>query len=84
MTAAAVLPPTIWRRLPRATASPAPAMSTTAPAGHSERVPVYKRWWLWTTVGLVVVAGVGVGLGIGLTQPHDVNIPAGAHNVQFP
>jgi tetratricopeptide (TPR) repeat protein len=30
--------------------------------------PIYKKWWLWTTVGLVVAAGVGVGLGVGLTQ----------------
>ena len=32
--------------------------------------PLYKRWWLWTAVG-VVVAGVavGVGLGIAARQP---------------
>jgi hypothetical protein len=30
------------------------------------RTPVYKRWWLWTIVGVVVV-GAGVGLGVGLT-----------------
>ena len=29
--------------------------------------PVYKKWWLWTVVGLVAV-GAGVGLGVGLTQ----------------
>jgi len=33
-----------------------------------KKTPVYKKWWLWTTVGVVVAAGVGVGLGIGLTQ----------------
>ena len=32
------------------------------------RRPVYKRWWLWTTVAGVVVVGVAVGLGVGLTQ----------------
>jgi hypothetical protein len=35
------------------------------------RKPVYKRWWLWTVVGAVVVgAGLGVGLGLGLSHPH--------------
>ena len=28
--------------------------------------PVYKKWWLWTAVGVVVV-GIGVGLGVGLS-----------------
>jgi tetratricopeptide (TPR) repeat protein len=30
-------------------------------------VPVYKRWWFWTILG-VAAAGVAVGLGVGLTQ----------------
>jgi tetratricopeptide (TPR) repeat protein len=38
------------------------------PVEKPKPTPVYKRWWLWTTVGLVVAAGVGVGLGVGLTQ----------------
>jgi hypothetical protein len=49
------------------------AMPTYAPAGRADlthpapvRTPLYKRWWLWTTVG-VVVAGAGVGLYFGLT-----------------
>ena len=33
------------------------------------RTPLYKRWWLWTTVG-VVAAGAGVGLYFGLTANH--------------
>jgi tetratricopeptide (TPR) repeat protein len=36
----------------------------------SEPVPVYKKWWLWTIVGVVVVgAGLGLGLGLGLRKP---------------
>ncbi len=31
------------------------------------QTPVYKKWWLWTIVG-VVVAGGAVGLGVGLSQ----------------
>jgi tetratricopeptide (TPR) repeat protein len=34
----------------------------------SEHKPVYKKWWLWTTIGIVAVAGAGVGLGIGLSR----------------
>ena len=29
---------------------------------QSERTPVYKKWWLWTSIGVVVVAGVTVGI----------------------
>jgi tetratricopeptide (TPR) repeat protein len=35
------------------------------------RTPIYRRWWLWTTlvgVAAVVAIGVGVGVGVGLTQ----------------
>lgn len=39
--------------------------------------PVYKRWWLWTTVGVVVGVGVGVGLGVGLSRPRVV-LPEGS------
>jgi tetratricopeptide (TPR) repeat protein len=37
--------------------------------------PVYKRWWLWTVVGAVVV-GAGVGLGVGLSQQSTPTYPA--------
>jgi tetratricopeptide (TPR) repeat protein len=48
---------------PSVVATPEPAVQRS-----QEKPPVYKRWWLWTTVGVVVAAGVGVGLGIGLTR----------------
>ena len=39
-----------------------------APA--KEPTPVYKKWWLWTIVSVVVVGGaLGVGLGLGLRKP---------------
>lgn len=39
----------------------------TSPAtpDSSRGTPVYRKWWLWTAVG-VVVAGVAVGAGLGL------------------
>jgi tetratricopeptide (TPR) repeat protein len=33
----------------------------------SAKTPVYKKWWLWTVVGVVAVGGA-VGLGVGLSQ----------------
>jgi tetratricopeptide (TPR) repeat protein len=42
-----------------------PVVSPPAPRAP-EKVPVYKKWWLWTIVGGVVVAGAAVGLGVGL------------------
>ena len=33
---------------------------------ESKRVPLYKRWWLWTIVGGAAAVAVGVGLGVGL------------------
>lgn len=44
----------------------APALVATSSAPPTRR-PVYKRWWLWTAVGVVVAAGA-VGLGVGLSQ----------------
>jgi tetratricopeptide (TPR) repeat protein len=49
-----------------------PAVVVDAPP-PPRKTPVYKKWWLWTTVGAVVAVGIGVGLGVGLTRsefPH--------------
>ena len=32
-----------------------------------EKKPVYKEWWLWTVVGVVVLAGAGVGTYFAVT-----------------
>ena len=48
-----------------ATAAARAAPATETPAG---RTPVYKRWWLWTAVAVVVAGGVGAGVAIALTQ----------------
>ena len=36
-------------------------------SGEKEKKPVYKEWWLWTVVGVVVAAGAGVGVYCGVT-----------------
>ncbi|HOX46826.1 MAG TPA: PEGA domain-containing protein [Myxococcota bacterium] len=30
--------------------------------------PIYEKWWFWTALGAVVVAGAVTGLAVGLTQ----------------
>jgi hypothetical protein len=47
--------------------APAPVHHEVA-AAAPKHTPVYKRWWLWTTIIGVAAVGVGVGLGVGLTQ----------------
>jgi tetratricopeptide (TPR) repeat protein len=63
---------------PAATVTPAaPARVAAAPVSAQPardhgaapaRVPVYKRWWLWTTVIGLAAAGAGIGLGIALSE----------------
>jgi tetratricopeptide (TPR) repeat protein len=71
-------PPPPATTAPAAT-PPATALVVSQPAPAAERTPVYKKWWLWTAVGAVVLVGVGVGLGVGLTR--NGSSPAGT---QFP
>ncbi|HNN94394.1 MAG TPA: tetratricopeptide repeat protein [Pseudomonadota bacterium] len=49
---------------------PAAAIPTARPeknaASNTDRPqPLYKKWWLWTVVGVAAV-GIGVGIGVGL------------------
>jgi tetratricopeptide (TPR) repeat protein len=51
---------------PPPTPAPAPVVVTPAPAPVAH-TPVYKKWWLWTIVG-VVAAGAAVGIAVGVTS----------------
>jgi tetratricopeptide (TPR) repeat protein len=61
------------------TSQPAPAppksidlrVQSASSAPVHARKPIYRRWWLWTGLG-VIAAGVGVGLGVGLA-PRTLN-----------
>lgn len=68
-TTTAPTPPVVATPEPPA-AAPAPVEP--APRSASSDRPVYKRWWLWTIVG-VAAAGAAVGLGVGLTQQKSFN-----------
>lgn len=42
----------------------------------TKKTPVYKKWWLWTIVGVVVIgAGVGIGLGLHSTSNFKSTLP---------
>jgi tetratricopeptide (TPR) repeat protein len=71
-------------------AQPTGAAAVTAPAVESPKLvvaasvpparpqPVYKRWWLWTIVGVVVAgAAVGVGVGVGTQKSASFNANLG-------
>ena len=69
--------------------SPSASATTTAPflvqdtdstAGTPtplQPTPLYRKWWLWTIVGGVVVAGaVGLGVGLTATKPGGLTGPS--------
>jgi tetratricopeptide (TPR) repeat protein len=43
-------------------------LTASAPA-RDEQKPAYKKWWVWTIVGGVVVGGAAAGLAIAFTRP---------------
>jgi len=53
------------------TVAPKEALHTEPVAEKTEKTPVYKKWWLWTIVGGVVVAGVVVGVTVGVLASRD-------------
>ena len=44
------------------------AVASAHPTAERHDTPVYKKWWLWTIVG-VVVAGAAVGVAVAVTTP---------------
>jgi tetratricopeptide (TPR) repeat protein len=79
-------PPVATAPAPPSTAEPATALSVgkQAEPPAAARKPVYKRWWLWTIVG-VVAAGAAVGAAIAITQsaPSTPSVPTELGNYRF-
>jgi tetratricopeptide (TPR) repeat protein len=46
------------------------------------RTPIYRKWWLWTAVGVVVAGGAAAAIAV-TTAPRDAAIPSGAINLTF-
>ena len=68
VTTPATPPPTATTTTGPTTATPPPAEP---PPAQAERTPLYKKWWLWTVVGGVVVVGVVVGITVGVLAGRD-------------
>jgi hypothetical protein len=67
--------PDLTRPVPQAPATP----STTPPAGNGatltaappppRKQPTYKKWWVWTLVGVAVAGGAAAGIAVAATRP---------------
>jgi hypothetical protein len=65
---------------PEVHASPLPsaAMPVMASSAHAprERTPLYKKWWLWTALGVVVAGAVtGIAVGVHESRPREAIVP---------
>jgi tetratricopeptide (TPR) repeat protein len=89
---AAEPPPAPVEPTPAPTPAPAPAPVVVPPPvapvvvapAPREHVPAYKRWWLWTIVGVVVVGGGAAALAVVLTTPKNAPSPPGTMTLVFP
>lgn len=72
-------PPARPPRVEAPLAPPPPVMVAPPPhAAESPNQPVYKKWWLWTAVGAVLVlGGAGAVSGAALTPDNATPPPAG-------
>jgi tetratricopeptide (TPR) repeat protein len=53
---------------PAAPASDNAAALTAAPPPAQHDKPTYKKWWVWTLVGVAVAGGAAAGLAVALTR----------------
>ncbi len=60
---------------PTADGNPIVAAPVPAEAPPAASTPVYKKWWLWTIAGVVVV-GAGAGVGVAYALPNNASVPA--------
>lgn len=67
---------------PPPAASPGAADLTVSATPPAHRTPVYKKWWLWTAVGGVVVAGVLTGVLVA-TVPKNASSPDNTYPVSL-
>jgi tetratricopeptide (TPR) repeat protein len=58
----AVTSPVIAPSIPAPAASPGLDLTSSSPSGQSVSTPIYKTWWFWTGVGVVVAGGVAAAI----------------------
>jgi tetratricopeptide (TPR) repeat protein len=63
--------------------TPQPQPQLVATAAPAEKQPVYKKWWLWTAVGGVIVAGGVIAIALAATTPKDASSPANTFGVSL-
>ena len=66
--------------------APAPdAVALTPPPTPSPRAdkPAYKKWWVWTIVGVAVAGGVAAGVAVALTQDPKQHVSTTLGTFQF-
>ena len=61
--------------------TPRPDLVATAPP--AEKQPIYKKWWLWTAIGGVLVVGGVVAIAVATTTPKDAVSPPNTFGVSF-
>jgi tetratricopeptide (TPR) repeat protein len=57
--------------LPAASTTPSPSndgATLTASAPPPKKTPTYKKWWVWTLVGVAVAGGAAAGIAVGVTR----------------
>jgi hypothetical protein len=59
---------------PTSPTSTTPAVENSSAPGPAEPRPFYTKWWFWTAVGAVVVAGIIIGVA---ASAHDPSCPGG-------
>jgi len=52
-------------------------------AAAEKSIPLYRKWWLWTIIGGVVVAGVVTGVAVGVAVNNSNRIPEGVPVFRF-
>jgi tetratricopeptide (TPR) repeat protein len=63
---------------------PPPPILPPEPPKQPEKVPVYKKWWLWTAVAGVAVVAIAVGVGVGVgTKSNDPSTALGTRQPVF-
>jgi hypothetical protein len=66
-----VVPPPVIARPPSLIAPPPAAVPILTAPAPARRTPVYKRWYIWTPVALVAVAGAGIAVWLTVGRASD-------------